>query len=1292
MAPPKYLMLAVTATCLTAAVALATPPYGDPNQPYDQIPGTWETDHTKWAKPLPHGKIKALFIVPYTTCREVVELAQRLDVDCTVLMTAGRATWARAGYEGANATPLHGVEAITVLEMLTRKRLSLANDYQAIVIGSVSWLALPPYARALILEHVARGAGLVYVSPNRIEKRIYNGLNLVSGGRLAATKDPQFTSLFQTNDDPEVGQRILAQLPVDSLPLKVLDRVDAFKKLKPLRARWMHDIRAQSPVCITATRHGKGRILGLHYFDAELFKQNRLTCLTPNVTYDPVTYDYAHALLAKCVLSSVGRLPSVQPRIAIHGPRTDLKAPTPHAWATYCWEPKTPATVIARRDLGKAKVIVSLSASAKAPARPVIVDYRLRRATGDDVVRQSISLRVQAGQTTSKSVALPPLARGAYFVSLRVLNQDRQVIAFASSSLRVEDPLRIQKLTTAKEAYQPGETIRGRVVFSRALAGHEQAALTAVDTWGRVVHRTVVNLAEARTEGTFSAPVHLPLCRLWDLVCKVSDKAGVVESATVSVGIPNWRFTEFVCAQWLGPIPYADYKGRCLTRSMRRFGQNAVTTQLLHGVLEQFEQAERCGVMNIFYAEHLGQRRAMKPFDATKEFSGACLSEFSRMARRLADTGTFPDPKEFPYKSGWMDARWFASRIEKRYRASARYGAPFYLIHGENHLVGESRGQGNSCFCPLCTRRFRTWCRKTYGDDIRKLNEEWGSRFKTFEPVRGILLKQAVDKNQLPRWVDFRYFMRSHVFTQFLIDWTDMIRRFAPQAKTADAVWDNCDYSRLRKHVTCGISGAGDMGAVKMELHQSFSGDASYILADGNTLRWDPEFRTPRDNVRYPWKYLFLGCSGLKIGMEQYDMLGGGSYVTADYSEPLPFFKRISNEVTLLQRGVGTLVLTAKPVRSKVAILWSPYNHYVSRLFPFQDNGFSGGSHQNVMAGGGAIEDCLLLMRSLRLRPTFIGPQDVEAGDLINKGYRALMLPYSKGVSLAEATAIKTFVAGGGVVIADNKPGACTQHGRVLKQGRLKELFPVLDRKHIQKYGKGLAAYLPGEINGYAARLARCDYTGSDSVATLLRSHADIRPPVQLLNSQGVPRRDTLMGVFQQGSTRIVGLLRQLASEGKETSPTTLVLPKPRHVWDVRHRRYCGYADRLRIDLDLYPKCYALLPANPTGMSMAVVPKTATQGQVITVTGSVGFGRGEAIDAVGQAVHIKVMAPGRREMECYRQNVVFKGARFEAKLPVSYSETPGRYTVIVEHVITGLKAQACFDVTVAGPEQTATAK
>lgn len=117
----RYCVLSAAAFAIMTVSVLATPPYGDPNQPYDKIPGTWETDHVKWAKPLAGGKLKVLFILPYPTARDVVELAQRFDMDYTVIMTAGRASWDQGWYEGANATPLFGAQAATVLDTLSKK-------------------------------------------------------------------------------------------------------------------------------------------------------------------------------------------------------------------------------------------------------------------------------------------------------------------------------------------------------------------------------------------------------------------------------------------------------------------------------------------------------------------------------------------------------------------------------------------------------------------------------------------------------------------------------------------------------------------------------------------------------------------------------------------------------------------------------------------------------------------------------------------------------------------------------------------------------------------------------------------------------------------------------------------------------------------------------------------------------------------------------------------------------------------------------------------------------------------
>ena len=54
------------------------------------------TPHSSpWAKPLPGKRLRVLFIVPRWNARQVVEVAQRLDMDYRVLMTGTAAALCR---------------------------------------------------------------------------------------------------------------------------------------------------------------------------------------------------------------------------------------------------------------------------------------------------------------------------------------------------------------------------------------------------------------------------------------------------------------------------------------------------------------------------------------------------------------------------------------------------------------------------------------------------------------------------------------------------------------------------------------------------------------------------------------------------------------------------------------------------------------------------------------------------------------------------------------------------------------------------------------------------------------------------------------------------------------------------------------------------------------------------------------------------------------------------------------------------------------------------------------------
>ena len=148
---------------------------------------------------------------------------------------------------------------------------------------------------------------------------------------------------------------------------------------------------------------------------------------------------------------------------------------------------------------------------------------------------------------------------------------------------------------------------------------------------------------------------------------------------------------------------------------------------------------------------------------------------------------------------------------------------------------------------------------------------------------------------------------------------------------------------------------------------------------------------------------------------------------------------------------------------------------------------------------------------------------------------------------------------------------------------------------------------------------------------------------------------------------------------------TRMTFGQKYHVWDIRQQRYCGYTDGLPIRLDLRPQYYALMPARPSGLTLEPERAATPQGRELKLTGRVEMDGGEQKqrDALGQVVHVRVYGPGGQELEWYRQNVVFVGARFQIALPISYSETPGRYTVEVDHVITGMRSKTCFDVVAA---------
>ncbi len=232
------------------------------NQAYDRLPGTVVTPHIPWAKPYYQGALKTLVIAPTWTQRETVELAQRLSLDYSPLMTFSETDFFKSGYATVREE---------VVNRVAEERLR--EDYDLIIIGKMDWSALPSSVRYAVIKKVHAGAGMVYISPKGVLKEL--------------------ETLFTREKAEDEEGFITSGVPLSVLP--VVDRVPEEK-------------------LVSLSVFGKGRIARIEYGQGRPRASDySYHSLTPFGVYNEpsVIYDYYHSLLAKACLWAARREPDI---------------------------------------------------------------------------------------------------------------------------------------------------------------------------------------------------------------------------------------------------------------------------------------------------------------------------------------------------------------------------------------------------------------------------------------------------------------------------------------------------------------------------------------------------------------------------------------------------------------------------------------------------------------------------------------------------------------------------------------------------------------------------------------------------------------------------------------------------------------------------------------------------------------------------------------------------------------------------------------------------------------------
>ncbi|MHB1457406.1 MAG: beta-galactosidase trimerization domain-containing protein [Armatimonadota bacterium] len=243
-----------------------------PNTGYFKPTETFITPHIPWLKPYYKSKVKALFIVPRTSMRDVVELVQRMDLDYNVFVTESPSLLA------AKSDKILGADLTSRQSALDT---DLKSDYDVIIIGNLDWNLLPSGYAQRIISKVKSGTGLVGIINNpdpQISSAIPGSLSAQERGDLT---DMMASFPFQQASEKN-GSLIFSVKP----PETILANLASLGKL------------------------GNGKI-GLF-----TFKSKRLGVLIPGpagdiIGRDQTVVDYQMANLIRIVLWAANKIPDV---------------------------------------------------------------------------------------------------------------------------------------------------------------------------------------------------------------------------------------------------------------------------------------------------------------------------------------------------------------------------------------------------------------------------------------------------------------------------------------------------------------------------------------------------------------------------------------------------------------------------------------------------------------------------------------------------------------------------------------------------------------------------------------------------------------------------------------------------------------------------------------------------------------------------------------------------------------------------------------------------------------------
>ncbi len=567
---------------------------------------------------------------------------------------------------------------------------------------------------------------------------------------------------------------------------------------------------------------------------------------------------------------------------------------------------------------------------------------------------------------------------------------------------------------------------------------------------------------------------------------------------------------------------------------------------------------------------------------------------------------------------GLDDPQWLhgAQRSVEQALEQHRGGKPFAYDLRDELSVTYSANPFDYDFGAVTLAGFRRWLQTQYSD-LAALNREWETQFENWEAVspfttdriknrmasgdalpKGKPDWQAVQQVRFARtssttnltawnfspWADFRTYMDGSL-SRALGSLRDTAHRIDPQAQIG-----------IEGTQMASAFGGYDLWSLSQVLDwiEPYDiGNSREIL--GSFMPRQPFVTTVFENdtahaSRRLWHLLLEGDRGCIVWWSEdcVEWKEGEFALTKKARAIAPVLKEMASPLAALFEN-------AQPEYDPIYIHYSQPSIQADWLIESTVDGstwlrrFS--SYEAEHNRQAQVRDAWLkLFQDAGFSPRFVSAPDLASGWLNRNRAAAIIFPDSLAMSDREAAEVEAFLqVPGHVAFADGTPGLFDEHCRRRKQSPLEARFPLaLSPERIASAAAGgrLTTH-PGDLAHYAAE--RLKGGGNDLPGWLREALPHVRPAIS------VPAEShTRIHRYRHGRAQLVAFERNIdyhmseelkqggGNEALEVpADLTATLLRPKHVYDLRTRKYLGSISAIRFQLDPWRPSLFLLADSP---------------------------------------------------------------------------------------------------------------